>query len=175
MVVDEFLSPWAVEAVYRFCLEATLYFDYKPGYLGAYLDDGFMSDVLHQITQEMREAMPNIIGDQPLVNFWSYKYSNDVSEQIAVTADGRSNGRTSGIKLHSDAAKVNLNLWVTPDEANLDPSTGGLTIWDYAVSTQNSSSTFGNTLHRKNWSRKFERRVRAPHTSPPREPGRHVR
>ena len=164
VVVDEFLSPWAVEAVYRFCLEATLYFDYKPGYLGAYLEDGFMSDVLHQITQEMREAMPNIISDQPLVNFWSYKYSNDVSEQIAVTADGRSNGRTSGIRLHSDAAKVNLNLWVTPDDANLDPSTGGLTIWDYAVSTQEQFEHFQEHTAQKELEQKIrEAGARATH------------
>ena len=65
---------------------------------------------------------------------WSYKYSNDHSEQSATSQSG-SHGRASGIKLHSDAARVNLNLWVTPDEANLDPSTGGLSVWDYAVST----------------------------------------
>jgi hypothetical protein len=135
VVIDQFLSPWAVEAAYRFCLEATLYFEYKPGYLGAYLEDGFMSDVLHHITQEMRIAMPRIIGTLPLMNFWSYKYSNDPSEQSAVSSSGGSRGRASGTKMHSDAARVNLNLWVTPDEANLDPSTGGLSVWDYAVST----------------------------------------
>jgi hypothetical protein len=134
VVIDQFLSPWAVESVYRFCLEATLYFEYKPGYLGAYMEDGFMSDVLYQITQEMRTAMPRIIGDLPLVNFWSYKYSNDILEQSASSLSGSQN-RASGIRMHSDAARVNLNLWVTPDEANLNPSTGGLSVWDYAVST----------------------------------------
>lgn len=34
-----------------------------------------------------------------------------------------------GITVHADVAKVNLNFWVTPDEANLDPSSGGLVVY----------------------------------------------
>merc|ERR1711974_331203 len=35
-----------------------------------------------------------------------------------------------GIGLHADMAAVNVNLWITPDEHNLDGSTGGLVIYD---------------------------------------------
>jgi hypothetical protein len=28
---------------------------------------------------------------------------------------------------------VNVNFWITPDEANLDPEGGGLVIWDIAA------------------------------------------
>ena len=31
---------------------------------------------------------------------------------------------------HADFAAVNVNFWLTPDEANLDPASGGLVIWD---------------------------------------------
>lgn len=34
-----------------------------------------------------------------------------------------------GIATHSDHATVNLNFWVTPDDANLDPSSGGLVVY----------------------------------------------
>lgn len=37
-----------------------------------------------------------------------------------------------GISVHADSASVNLNFWVTPDEANLDPSSGGLIIYPKA-------------------------------------------
>ena len=30
-----------------------------------------------------------------------------------------------GIKLHGDEAAVNCNLWITPDDANLDEESGG--------------------------------------------------
>jgi len=32
--------------------------------------------------------------------------------------------------MHADAAAVNVNFWITPDEANLDPNSGGLIVWD---------------------------------------------
>lgn len=34
-----------------------------------------------------------------------------------------------GIRVHADVASVNLNFWVTPDDANLDPSSGGLVVY----------------------------------------------
>lgn len=35
-----FLTPDALEGIYEFCLEATVFFDVKVGYLGAYLNEG---------------------------------------------------------------------------------------------------------------------------------------
>ena len=34
-----------------------------------------------------------------------------------------------GINLHADEAAVNVNIWLTPNEANLDPNSGGLVIY----------------------------------------------
>jgi hypothetical protein len=28
---------------------------------------------------------------------------------------------------------VNVNFWITPDDANLDPERGGLIVWDVAA------------------------------------------
>ena len=28
---------------------------------------------------------------------------------------------------------MNVNFWITPDEANLDPASGGLVVWDVAA------------------------------------------
>ena len=36
----------------------------------------------------------------------------------------------SGIQIHADEAAVNVNFWITPDDANLDPDHGGLVVWD---------------------------------------------
>ena len=35
--------------------------------------------------------------------------------------------------MHADFAAVNVNFWITPDEANLDPEHGGLVVWDVAA------------------------------------------
>ena len=31
--------------------------------------------------------------------------------------------------MHADEAAVNVNIWLTPDEANLDPTSGGLVVY----------------------------------------------
>ncbi|MGH6622261.1 MAG: hypothetical protein ACREF6_22155, partial [Alphaproteobacteria bacterium] len=35
-----------------------------------------------------------------------------------------------GINVHADFALVNLNFWITSDEHNLDPESGGLKVYD---------------------------------------------
>ena len=42
----------------------------------------------------------------------------------------RSGQKPEGIALHADFAAINVNFWITPDNANLDPSSGGLVVWD---------------------------------------------
>ena len=38
----------------------------------------------------------------------------------------------SGAKadIHGDDADCSLNIWITPDSANLHPDSGGLVMWD---------------------------------------------
>lgn len=50
---------------------------------------------------------------------WAYKYESSSDEDE----------RRTGIHVHADDAMVNVNLWITPDEANLDPDSGGLVIY----------------------------------------------
>ena len=59
---DGFLSDEALEELYEWCLDATVWFDAKPGYLGAYFDDGFSPKVLLQVVEELRVALPNVVG-----------------------------------------------------------------------------------------------------------------
>src|ERR1700733_8570042 len=41
---------------------------------------------------------------------------------------------------------VPFNFWITPDEANLDPERGGLTVWDVAAPADwNSQRYIGDT------------------------------
>ena len=36
-----------------------------------------------------------------------------------------------GLGIHADAAAVNVNFWITEDEANLDPECGGLLVYEH--------------------------------------------
>ncbi len=114
--IDEFLSPEALGALRRFCLNSTIWYDcdHPNGYLGAYLQDGFCNPLLLQIADDLRNTLPGIFEDHRLMQLWAYKYDS----------------RMSGIDIHADFAAVNVNFWITPTEANLDPEHGGMVIWD---------------------------------------------
>jgi tetratricopeptide (TPR) repeat protein len=115
VVVDGFLREQAIEALRGYALRSTIWFDYSKagGYCGSYLNDGFGCPLLMQLAEELRERMPAVLGPHPLTHLWGYIYDATLS----------------GITSHADPAKVNLNFWVTPDDANLDPDSGGLVVW----------------------------------------------
>jgi tetratricopeptide (TPR) repeat protein len=114
--IDGLLRPAALEELYRYCVQSTFWFDYRHagGYVGAYMNEGFASQLLFQIAGELASLLPGIFRGAKLTEMWAYKYD----------ATG------SGIELHADSAAVNVNFWVTPDDANLDPERGGLEIWN---------------------------------------------
>lgn len=111
--VDSLLTPPALEALRRFCLESTIWNAIKPGYLGAYFYDGFCSPLLLRLAWELREAFPAVFRGQPLQTMWGYKCDCSLP----------------GLAVHADAAAVNVNFWITDDSANLDPQSGGLLVY----------------------------------------------
>ena len=114
--VDAFLRPEALAELRRFCLESTVWFQFKyaNGYLGAYWEAGFWCPLLEQVSEELRLALPGIFRHHKLRKCWAFKYDS----------------RLSGIPMHADFAAVNVNFWITPDQANLDSGSGGLVVWD---------------------------------------------
>lgn len=117
VVIDDFLTPKALSELQTFCLESTVWHANRYAYdrLGAFFRDGFNCPLLLQIAEEIQQAFPNVIGRRhPLLQMWGFKYRHD---QPATHP-------------HADFAAVNVNFWITPDEANLDQASGGLLIYD---------------------------------------------
>lgn len=134
VVVDRFLSDDAIESLRLFALESTIWSTnrYDHGRIGSFFRDGFNCPLLVQIGEELGAALPRVIGAKhPVTQIWGFKYA---TTQPALGA-------------HADFAAVNVNFWVTPDEANLDPSGGGLVLydveaprdWDFATYNRNGS------------------------------------
>lgn len=116
--VDDFLTDEALDSLYHFSLESTVWSGnrYAHGRLGAFLQDGFTCPLLMQIAEELRDALPRLIGDRyPLRQMWGFKCGPDLPADATT---------------HADFAAVNVNFWVTPDSANLDESSGGLVVYD---------------------------------------------
>ncbi len=115
VVIDNLLTPEALEGLQRFCRGSTIWKKaYRDGYLGAMPDHGFACPLLAQIADELREIFPTIFARHGLGQWWGFKYDSSLS----------------GIRIHADQAAVNVNFWITPDEANRNPANGGLVVWD---------------------------------------------
>ena len=113
--VDSLLREEALQSLRRFCLESTIWKkDYGEGYVGAFLSEGFSSPLLLQVAEELRAKFPRIFHHHYLLQAWAFKQD---SQRLP-------------LNIHADAAAVNVNFWITPDEANLDRSCGGLVVWD---------------------------------------------
>lgn len=164
VAIDKLFVPDAVDALLHFCQKSTIWHDdSRPGgYLGAYMDDGFNCELLYQIAHELKEALPKIIQGAPLKHMWAYKYDSK---------------RPQGIDIHGDGAKINVNFWISPDEGNLNPETGGLKVYnvaapddwnftDYNVDTEKTKAflkqhqaTYTRIPHRQNRAVIFDSRL----------------
>ncbi|MCA0201446.1 MAG: tetratricopeptide repeat protein [Proteobacteria bacterium] len=115
VVIDDLLTPEGLEALREFCLGSTMWDRaYDNGYLGALPESGFAAPLLAQIAEELSATFPTVIGDHGLRLLWGFKYDSALK----------------GITIHADQAAVNVNFWITPDDANLNPDRGGLVIYD---------------------------------------------
>ena len=64
--------------------------------------------LLLQIAEDLRQTFSAIFQSHKLTRLWAYKYDS----------------QRPGINAHADDAAVNVNFWVTPNSANLDPDSG---------------------------------------------------
>jgi tetratricopeptide (TPR) repeat protein len=115
LAIDDLLTAPALEAVRRFCRESMFWNNIQAGYLGAYFYDGFCSELLLRLAWELRERLPRVIGGHAFNMMWGFKCDS----------------RLPGLGVHADAAAVNVNFWITEDEANLDAEGGGLRVYEH--------------------------------------------
>jgi hypothetical protein len=115
VVIDDFLDGDALASLRRFCRNADIWHrTYPGGYHGAFAESGLACPLLAQVAEELRDSMPAVFAGHPLRYFWAFRHDR--------------NGM--GTHVHADEAAVNVNFWITPDEANRDPEHGGLILWD---------------------------------------------
>jgi aspartyl/asparaginyl beta-hydroxylase (cupin superfamily) len=135
VVVDDFLAEGALESLRLFCLESTVWSTnrYDHGRLGSFFRDGFNCPLLVQIAEELRAALPRVIGARhPVGQIWGYKYATT----------------QPSLPPHADFSAVSVNLWITPDEANLAPGEGGLVVYDVAAPRDWDFATYNRDASR---------------------------
>jgi tetratricopeptide (TPR) repeat protein len=119
VVIDDFLSAVALEKLRAYCAGSTVWRKiYPAGYLGAAPEDGFSCPLLAQIVEETQSEFAAILAGEAFRYLGAFKYDSELS---------------TGTNTHADNSNVNVNLYITADEANLDADSGGLEIWDAAA------------------------------------------
>ncbi len=131
IVIDDLLSAEALAKLRRYCLGSTIWRETHPeGYLTAMPEHGLACPLIAQIDEDMRAVYPRILGTHLLRYLWAFKYDS----------------KLNGVGTHADPSLVTFNFWITPDEANLNPEHGGLTVWDVAAPEDwNSQRYIGDT------------------------------
>jgi len=133
VILDDFLTQPALEKLRAYCLESTVWHRiYEAGYIGAIPADGFSCPLLAQLAEEIASLWPRIFGPHRFKYLGAFKYDSELSR---------------GTNTHADLAAVNVNFYITPDEANLEPKNGGMVVWNKTIDTEplmrklNSSET----------------------------------
>lgn len=103
LVIDNFLSQEALLKLRTLLLDSTFWLDSKSGYVGTYLHTGFSCPLVAQIDHEIRSKLPHILEGLELQNAWSFMFD----------------GSLGGVNTHADDAQVQINIFLTPTEANL--------------------------------------------------------
>ena len=138
--IDNFLSTKALNSLRNFLYESTIWFDVKKdGYLGTYLIDGLANPLIFQIADELRKKFPKIFKSYSINQIWAYKYDSRAKDK---------DSSLKGINVHADFAAINVNFWVTPKEANLNPKSGGLIVYDVEAPEDWNFNTYNNNEKR---------------------------
>lgn len=112
-VYDSVLSDEALGEVLAFCRESHVFHKARDGYILGDENGGYGSDALLRIAEELQTSMSSVIGTHKLIHMMGRKYEEN----------------WNGNDLRCEDAAVTILLWVTPDVANLDKSSGGLTVY----------------------------------------------
>lgn len=130
VVIEDFLTPQALAKLRAYCAESTIWRRvYDAGYIGATPPDGFAAPLLAQIAEEIREVYAPIMSPHAFHYLGAFKYDSALS---------------TGTNTHADVSAVNVNFYIAPDEANLDPQSGGMLVWDLAAASEAEMRRFNS-------------------------------
>ena len=151
VVIDNFLTQPALEKLRDYCAGSTIWQrNYDAGYIGATPEDGLACPLMAQIAEEITTTYPEMIGTHAFRYLGAFKYDSTLS---------------TGTNTHADNSAVNVNFYIAPDSANLDPESGGMDIWDVCAPPGEEMRRYnGNeALARDFLERSGARMTRVPH------------
>jgi len=111
-VLDNFFTPSALDAFRKSLLS-----HWGWGFINWHARELFIRNfdhpLLHSLIRELKAQLPTVLQGSECVANLAFMYI-----------------RNEGLHPHSDLAAVTVNTWMTPDEFNLEPDSGGLILHD---------------------------------------------
>lgn len=130
VVIEDVLTPEALEKLRAYCAGSTIWRRvYDAGYIGATPPDGFAAPLLAQIAEELASVYGEILAPHAFHYLGAFKYDSELS---------------TGTNTHADVSAVNVNFYIAPDEANLDPASGGMVVWDVEAKSEAEMRRFNS-------------------------------
>jgi hypothetical protein len=111
-VMDDFLVPDAREEV-RQAIVSNKGWSFMNWQAEELFIRNFELSAVHKMAQTVASRLPRVLANLSLVQHIAFMHQ-----------------RNNGLCAHSDTGRVTLDLWLTPDEYNLEPNTGGLVLYD---------------------------------------------
>ena len=131
-IVDNILSNSFLDDLNIFFRCANIFKrPYPRGYVGTFLGTGMSNKPILQFSKDLTSKLPNIFNKSHLTQAWAFKYDS----------------QQNGIGIHADDAKVNVNLWLTSDEGNLDKDSGGMIIWKKKPDKMSNFSDYNSSIN----------------------------
>ena len=153
VVIDHFLRDAALDLLYRFCLESTVWFGnrYAHGRLGA-----FFLGVQLPSTAAAGRGTPRLDSGSDRIYGIRCGSCGGSRTRASLPADST---------IHADFAAINVNCWITPTSANLDESSGGMVIYDVAAPQSWDFATYNERIDliREFLSQRRARAIRVPY------------
>lgn len=112
-VIDNFLQPDICQQLHQELLNHPGWRDQESTGQTLLSNMGPEIETIFEIAQSLKAQCPSLFSDYELIEHWALMYPKNASG-----------------KLHSDIGALTLNLWLTPEEYNLDSNGGGLIFFD---------------------------------------------
>jgi len=91
---------------------ATIWFDPKPSGVGAPIDTGLVPPVLAQFIDQLRDSLPDLLCEYPLIQAWAIKIDPSLKDEQ--------------IKIRVDESKLSVALWVAADDSDIQVKSADL-------------------------------------------------
>jgi hypothetical protein len=110
-MIDQVLAPETLLHIQQHLWRSTCWHDWRRGnYVGSYMVDGLHAPIFFEVAAALKQHLAPLLGSYPHASHWAYKYAPE----------------GGGVGLHADEyGCINVNLWLTPDVANLEAASGG--------------------------------------------------